>query len=139
MSTIINDHADAMIALLEADNVNPALMVFKGPAPQNTLPPYVCVYFADYDPQDADSTPLNGTSSRFVIRAYAHCVGGNETAAFAVAQRVRDAWLHARPAIGGRACMRIRREDGQPVQRDETTGLLVQDKLDVYRLESEPG
>jgi hypothetical protein len=135
---MINTHADAIMALLDGDNTAPALVVFKGSVPAATAPPYVCVYFADADPEQPDSRPLDGTPQRFMIRAYVHSVGGNETAALAVAQRVRTALLNVVPNIAGRSCFPIRREEGQPIRRDESTGGLVQDKADVYRLESEP-
>jgi hypothetical protein len=135
---MISDHADAFVALLDADNTNPPLVVFKGKVPTGAQPPYACVYFADHDPEQPDSRPLDGTPQRFVMRAYIHSVGGNETASLAVAQRVRTALLNITPNIAGRICFPIRREDGQPVTGDESTGALVMSKADVYRLESEP-
>lgn len=139
---MINAHADAFIALLDADNVDPPLVVFKGGIPKNVdpapNPPYVVVYFADTDPESAESRSLAGRSQRFVQRAYVHCVGGNATAALAVAQRVRAALLDAVPTITGRQCFPIRREDSQPPRRDESTGQPVQDRVDTYRLESLP-
>lgn len=135
---MIQSHANAVLALLAAAAGTPALKVYDGAVPAGTVPPYVLVYFADYDPEGADSRPLTGASQRFVLRAYCHCVGGNQTAARAVAQRVRAALLDVIPSVSGRRCLPIRREDGQPTQRDESTGTLVQDKVDVYRLESVP-
>lgn len=139
---MINAHADAYMALLDADNTSPALVVFKGAIPK-TLdpapnPPYVVVYFADADPENAESRSLAGRSERFVQRAYCHCVGGSETAANSVAQRVRAALLDVAPVIAGRQCFRIRREDSQPARPDQSTGITVQDRIDVYRLESVP-
>ncbi len=139
---MINEHADAYMALLEADDASPALVVFKGGIPKTLMPPpdppYVVVHFVDMDPENAESRSLAGRSDRFVQRAYAHSVGGNETAAIAVAQRVRAAWLDVVPAIAGRQCFPIRREESQPPHRDESTGRTIHDRVDVYRLESLP-
>lgn len=132
------DHAAAFLALLDADNVSPALVVLDGHVPQGTVAPYVLVYFADDDPDEAESRPLTGASQRHVTRAYCHSVGGNQAAARAVAGRVRTALLDVVPTVSGRRCQPIRREDGQPTRRDESTGSLVQNKIDVYRLESVP-
>lgn len=135
---MIQDHADALLALLRADVGPPPLAVHDGRVPNAGVPPYVLVYFADTDPEEADSRPLTGRSERYVVRAYCHCVGGDQVAARAVAARVRAALLDAVPTVAGRRCHPIRREDGQPTTRDETTGTLVMDKIDVYRLESVP-
>lgn len=136
---MIDEHAAAVLALLDADNTSPALVVLDGKVPNGTLPPYVLVYVADSDPELADSTPLTGRSERYVMRAYCHSVGGNGQAARMVADRVRAALLDVVPTVAGRNCFPIRREDGQPPQRDESTGTTVIDKVDVYRLESLPG
>lgn len=135
---MINEHAAAMLALLDADNTPPALVVLDGKVPTGQTLPYVLVYFDDTDPELPDSRPLTGASQRHVQHAIAHCVGANAQAARMVADRVRAAWLDIVPTVAGRTCMPIRREDGQPPQRDEQTGQTVFDKIDVYRLESLP-
>lgn len=134
----INDHAFAMTNLLAAELGPPPLVWFDGHVPDGTSPPYALVYFADADPELPDSRPLDGKPQRFVQRAYVHSVGANATAARVVAERVRQAWLNVTPTIAGRSCFPIRREDGGPPQRAESTGGLVMDKTDIYRLESEP-
>jgi hypothetical protein len=131
-------HAQAVLALLDADNTSPALVVLDGKVPTAQLPPYVLVYFSDHDPDDAESRKLPGASTRHVTRAYCHSVGGDQTAARAVAVRVRTALLDVIPTVAGRVCWPIRREEGQPVQRDEQTGAAVWDKVDLYRVESLP-
>jgi hypothetical protein len=136
---VIDEHATAILALLDADNAPPALVVLDGKVPNGVVPPYVLVYFADNDPELADSTPLTGRSERYVLRAYCHSVGGSGQAARMVADRVRTALLDVTPTVTGRSCWAIRREDGQPTQRDESTGTPVMDKIDVYRIESVPG
>lgn len=132
------EHAAAVLALLDADNVPPALVVCNGYVPVGVLPPYVLVYFADADPELAESRSLAGASQRYVLRAICHSVAGNATAALALAARVRAALLDVRPTVTGRSCFPIRREDGQPLDRDESTGVLIVDKIDSYRLESVP-
>ncbi|WP_435871301.1 tail completion protein gp17 [Micromonospora tulbaghiae] len=117
---------------------SPSLVVHDGEVPDGAVPPYVVVYFDDTDPELPDSRPLDGQPKRFVLHIYAHCVGGHAIAARAVSQRVRGALLGMRPTVTGRQCFPIRREDGQPPRPDETTGRMVMDKIDLYRLESEP-
>lgn len=133
----VRGHADAVLALLAGASGTP-LKVYDGAVPTGGVPPYVLLYFADADPEAADNRPLEGGSQRFVLRVYAHCVGGNAAAARALGDRVRSALLDAVPVVAGRECFPIRREDGSPPQRDESTGTLVMDRVDVYRLESVP-
>lgn len=135
---MIQEHAAAILALLDADNTPPALVVLDGKVPTGQARPYVLVYCTDTNPELADSRPLTGASERFVMRAICHSVGDNGHAARMAADRVRAALLDVVPVVAGRNCMPIRREDGQPPQRDESTGVLVMDKVDVYRLESLP-
>lgn len=136
---MIDEHAAAILTLLDADNTPPALVVLDGRVPKDQARPYVLVYFDDTDPELAESRPLAGDSERHVLRAICHSVGDNGQAARMVADRVRAALLDVVPTVAGRTCMPIRREDGQPPQRDEQTGTLVMDKVDIYRLESLPG
>lgn len=136
---MITQHAAAMLTLLDADNTPPALVVLDGKVPTGQLPPYVLVYFATADPELAESASLTHRSERHVTRAYAHCVGGNATAARMVHDRVRAAWLDVIPTVAGRTCLPIRGEEGQPDDPDETTGTLITDQIGVYRLESLPG
>ncbi|MBX6358154.1 MAG: hypothetical protein IRZ05_20185 [Micromonosporaceae bacterium] len=132
---MIQAHADAILDLLRAD---PDLNVHDGHVPDGSEPPYVLVYIADSDPEQSNSHSLTAESERHVMWAYCHCVGANQIAARAVAQRVRAALLDVTPTIPGRVCWPIRREEGQPADRDESTGQVVVDLVDVYRLESVP-
>jgi hypothetical protein len=75
-----------------------------------------------------------GLSTTWTTRWYLHCVGANEYAAAAVRMRARVALLDFRPTIAGRNCGPIRLEASNPPQRDDSTGVLVVDALDVYRL-----
>jgi hypothetical protein len=138
---VIDEHAAAILALLDADNTAPALVVYDGKVPDGSPPPssnpYVLVYFAAYDSET--NRPLTLASQRAVVRAYCHSVGGNAKAARIVADRVRVALLDVVPTVAGRKCFPIRREDSQPPQRDESTGTTVMDQIDTYRAESIPG
>ena len=125
------------LALLQADLGPPPLVVFDGVVPNGTPvnAGYVLVYTTVSRPPDDPDSALNGRSGVWVARWICHCVGGNATAARAVAQRVRTALLDVRPTVAGLACGLIRMEgDSQPPRRDETTGALVMDAVETYRL-----
>lgn len=140
----IQAHAQAVLNLLDADNVPPALVVHDGVVPSGVDPktsPYVLVYFATSTPGAAaapDKVPLTHDSDVVQVDAYCHSVGGSGAAARIVATRVRAALLNVTPTISGRVCMPIRHVDNQPPRRDEGTGSLVVDAVDVYRLVSVP-
>ena len=132
--------ANAGIALLQADLGPPALVVYDGvvPASPDTNRGYVLVYTSVSRPSDDPDNSGDGKTRVWVARWICHCVGGTATSARAVAQRVRTALLDVRPTVTGfsaSAVGPIRMEgDSQPSQRDETTGVLVMDTVEVYRL-----
>lgn len=134
---MIEEHAQALLALLDADNTAPALVVYDGKVPSGIDPkatPYVLVYFDSNDPElDKEARPW-----LFEMVATCHSVGGNAQAARMVADRVRTALVGVRPTVAGRTCGPITREPGMPPQRDETTGSTVMDQVDLYRLRSLP-
>lgn len=139
---MIQDHANAFLALLRADS---QLTVYPEVEPDpdsdevvpaGALPPYVAVHI--HMQRDVGPT-LDMRSSRAVMRAYCHCVGGNDIAARAVAQRVAAAVLDVRPNVAGRNTFPIRHDQSVPPRPDKTTGALIVDQTDVYRLESVPG
>ncbi len=134
---MIDEHAAAVLGLLDADNTAPALNVHDGKVPPNTDPktaPYVLVYFDSNDPEfDKEAAPY-----RFEMTAICHSVGGSARAARMVADRVRAALLGVSPLVVGRACFPITREAGSPPDRDESTGSLVMDQIDVYTIRSIP-
>ena len=143
----IEAHARAVLDLLDADNADPALVVYDGKVPTNPStgksvpPPYVVVYLTVQTPSaemPPDSTSLDMDSDRVVLRAYLHSVGANAQAARMVADRCRTQLLGVTPTIAGRECWPIRQDEGLPATRDESTGTLVMDQVDVYRLESVP-
>jgi hypothetical protein len=145
--TIPEVHARAVLDLLAAAPGSPALVVHDGAVPKDPAtgkskpPPYVAVYFTIETPSGempADSASIEMDSDRVVLRAYFHNVGGNAAAARIVAGRSRGAVLGVTPTIAGRECWPIRQDEGRPAERDESTGVLVMDQVDVYRLESIP-
>ena len=134
----VQEHADAMLALARGPGPGSPLTVHDGALPKGAVPPYVLVYFTDNDPEEPDSRPLSGRPQRYVLRGIFHLVGENAAATRALGSKLRARLLNVVPAVAGRRCFPIRREDSLPPQRDESTGSLVMDRVDVYRLESEP-
>jgi hypothetical protein len=137
----IQQHAYAVLGLLAADVGPPPLAVYDGFVPNLTEPPYVVVYFSLISPEaesDTQTSNLLAESKRVDFWIYANCVGSNGIAARAVSGRVRSALLDVTPAVTGRFCWPIRHVENQPAVRDETTGRLVMNQVDVYRLSSIP-
>lgn len=135
----IQAHADAVLGLLRA---TASLTVYPEPdsvkqVPDDALPPYVSVYVTTrYDLGPS----LAMRSSRAVTTITCHCVGGNAIAARAVAQMVSGALLDIVPTIAGRRCFPIRQDPvDAPPRPDESTGSLVMDLVQQYRLETLPG
>ncbi len=134
---MIDAHASAVLALLDAVNDAPALNVHDGKVPSGVVvatSPYVLVYFDSGLP---DLT-FTGVTHTFELRITCHCVGGGAQAARMVADRVSAALLNVAPAVAGRSCFPIRWEDGAPPLREESTGSTVMDQVDVYVLRSIP-
>jgi hypothetical protein len=129
--------AQAVLTLLNSAVTSPR-KVFDGKVADGTDPratPYVLVYFDSNDPEaDFRASPW-----LFELTVTAHCVGGSALAARQVADMVRTALLGVAPSVAGRACWPIVREAGSPPQRDESTGTLIMDQIDVYVLRSVPG
>jgi hypothetical protein len=95
----------------------------------------VLVYTTISRPSDDPDNSSDGKTRVWVARWICHCVGGTAAGARGVAQRVRTALLDVRPTVAGLSCGPIRMEgDSQPPQRDETTGVLVMDAVETYRL-----
>ena len=129
---MIDEHVAAVLALLDTATTIP---VHDGKVPDGSTPPYVVVYFDSSDPE----FDFRAQAWQFVLTATLHSVGGNAQAARQIGDIVRSALLAVRPTISGRDCHPITREDGQPPQKDETTGQLVMDQVDQYVLRSVPG
>lgn len=133
----LDPHHVAILALLQAPGALPApIVAYTDAIPNGTLPPYVRVFLSVSYPGMED---LTNKSNRAVARAVCHCAGGSTDAADVVANAVRAALLDVVPTIAGRACFPIRNESTVGPRPDETTGVLVMDTVDVYRLESVPG
>lgn len=144
---MIQAHADAVLGLLRADpqlTVYPAASGQPGSAdgvvPLGATPPYVAVHLHVERPlgDGSGGEALDGLTSRAVCWIYLHCVGQDDIGARAVAQRAAALLLDKRPEITGRTAFPIRFDSGQPPRQDETTGSLVTELTDVYRLESVP-
>ena len=142
---VLQDHADAMLEPLRAELASPGPIPLYpaeagGPTtvPNGAAPPYVVAHFMpDYGMGDT----LDMRSTRFRMRAYAHCVGANDEAARGLADRVRAAWLDLRPAVPGRTSYPVRFEihRPQPPDSDESTGRATVTITVLYRLETVPG
>jgi hypothetical protein len=133
---------EEVLALLTAI---PNHTIHDGKVP-NTVPPvkppYTVVYFTIVTPggeQAPDAVDLIGNSDVINLKIYTHNVGGNAQAARAVSWKVRAALLNVKPVVPGRVCHPIRQEPDEPAPiRDESTGTLIMDLADVYRLRSVP-
>lgn len=138
---MIEAHAAVVLALLDAVNDAPPLVVSDGKAPtdpatnKTLAPPYIVAYF------DAGNPDLSfiGRSHTFQLGITLHSVGATARAARMVADRGRTALLDVVPAVAGRKCFPIRWDSGTPPRRDESTGVAVFDQVDVYALRSVPG
>jgi hypothetical protein len=103
--------------------------------------PYTVVYFTITTPGGEvapDAVDLTTMSDVIVLNIYTHNVGGNAAAARAVSWKVRAALLNVKPVVAGRKCHPIRHWDDAPPVRDESTGSMIMDLADVYRLRSVP-
>lgn len=128
--------ANAGLALLAADIGPPALRVYDGAVPAGTSAAagYVLVYTYIERPSEDPDNGLGGRSRVWVARWVCHCVGATAVAARGVAQRVRTALIDVQPTIAGLTTGLIRLEQAIPPERDETTGVLVMDAVETYRL-----
>lgn len=114
---------------------------YDGVVPPDAPLPYTLVYFTIVTPdgeQAPDAVNLIGNSDVINLHIYAHNVGGNAQAARAVGWKVRAALLNVKPVVAGRVCHPIRQVDDAPAVKDESTGKLIMDLADVYRLRSVP-
>lgn len=114
---------------------------YDGKVPDGIKPPYTVVYFTIQTPggeQAPDAVDLVGDSDVINLNIYAHNVGGNAQAARNMSWKVRAALLNVKPVVAGRVCHPIRQVDGAPPVKDESTGTLIMDLADVYRLRSVP-
>jgi hypothetical protein len=138
MTWPIQDHATAFLALLATDA---QLTTYDGAVPATPATQYALVYFYVETPDGLvapDKVPLTFDSDVINARAYVHCVGSDAIAARAISGRVRARVLNVTLTIANRACFPIRWAEGSPPRRDESTGPLVMDQVDVYGWTSNP-
>lgn len=141
MSWPIQDHADAVLGLLEADA---DLKVYDGLVPKGAAAPYVKVDLLVQTPDGLtapDKVPFSGDSDVIEMWIYCHCVGAGLNAgrsARAVSGRVRARLLNVKPTLPGRVVFPIRWREGQPPQPNEETLVPVVDLVDVYGFTSNP-
>jgi hypothetical protein len=134
----VQDHANAFLALLRTDA---QLVTYDGAVPKTPATQYALIYIYIETPDglaEPDKVPLTFDSDAINARVYVHCVGADAAAARAVAGRVRATVLNKTLTIANRSCFPIRWREGQPPQRNEETGVLVMDQVDVYGWSSVP-
>jgi hypothetical protein len=140
---VLQAHTRAVLALLDADNATPALVVCNGLVPDRVTPPYVLVYFALRTPAGTevpDMVSKEQTSDVIVTSAYCHSVAYDlPDAALGVAGRVRTQLRGVIPAIAGRVCFPILHAAGPPTGRDEKSQRAIFDHIDTYEFTSLPG
>lgn len=146
MTWPVQDLADAFLAqLAAAPGGPPSLAVYDGFVPDSPAAAYALVHFYIETPdglQAPDAVPLTFDSDVIDALAYVHCVGAEPQAARAaraVAGRVRAAVLNQALTVTGRQCFPIRWRQGQPPVRNEETGRVVFDQVDVYGFRAVPG
>jgi hypothetical protein len=137
VSNIYSEHADAVLALL---NARPELAdkVHDAVVPPKTVPPYVLVHMHRERPKGADGNNLGGESSQITYRAICHCIGRDAAAARAMAYQVEAALLDVTPEIVGRECGQVGLESAQSPGTNQETGVPVVDEIDTYRFVSHP-
>lgn len=119
--------AAALLALL---GTNANLTVVDGDVAVDQQPPYVVVYTAG-GPDEGDNLGLY--SNEATVRAYVHAVGETAAAARIVAGQAAATIIDQRLTVTGWSCGPIKRELSNPPERDESTGVVVMDQVDVYR------
>lgn len=135
----IQAHADAVLGLLVPAAVT--VPVLDGFVKPGTVRPYLLVYMYLETPdglEAPDAVSLNFDSDVVNFWIYCHCVGDDAKAARAVSAQARLALLNVTPVVGTRSCFPIRNRPGSPPRRDEETGPLVMDQVDVYTFRSIP-
>jgi hypothetical protein len=134
----VSTGATEVFALLDAI---PNHTTHDAKVPDDAVAPYTLVYFTVVTPSGdraADAVDLTFNSDVIDLLIYTHNVGNNAAAARGVQAKVRLALLNVRPVVAGRKCFPIRFYDDAPAIKDETTGKLIMDLADVYRLRSVP-
>jgi hypothetical protein len=137
----IQAHANAVLGLLVPPNVPATTAVYDGAVPNGAVLPYLLVYMYLMTPDGLaapDAVPLSFDSDVADFWIYCHCLGADGVAARAVSAQARLALLNVTPTVTNRLCFPIRWREGNPPRRDEETGPLVMDQVDVYGFRSVP-
>lgn len=125
--------ADEMLAAAVLDRLraNPYLTVHDGYVPDGAARPYVLVYMTGLD-LVGEHLPM--TSDTRTVRVYAHCVGDTAMSSRIIAGQVRTSLLDWQATAPGLVVFPARQEASNPPARDESTGELVMDQVDVYAI-----
>lgn len=138
MTWPVQELAASFLGLLRADV---DLSTYDSAVPPDPAQQYALVYFFIETPDGLvapEAVSLTFDSDVIDARAYVHCIGRNAVAARAISGRVRNAVLNKRLTVAGRSCFPVRWLEGSPPNRDEETGPLVMDQVDVYGFRSVP-
>lgn len=138
---IRQQHAAAFLALMGTGSP-----VYDGGVPDTPTgprkaPPYRVVHLQYETPaaaEDPARTGFEDSRHPLTLRAYVHSVGETARAARAVADHTYEQLLGAELDVPGRVSYRIRHEDSQPPDRDESTGVAVYAAVDVYAVTTVP-
>ena len=136
--TLDEQHAQVGLAALVANPSLTSSRVFDGRVPDGTDPAlgYVLLYTSVAWPRDGIGTALTEQQVTITATFTCHCVGLNAQAARAVGMEVRSSLLNLKPSISGRSCSPIKQDESLPPDRDESTGRLVMDQVQVYSFTS---
>lgn len=139
-------HAAAVLAQLAAAPGSPAMVVHDGKVPDTgsagSLPPYVVVRFVFRKLTATESpatTTLSFDSVTYQVEATLHCVGADARATRGVATRAETQLLNWRPTVAGRSCSPMRQVESTTLEANEQMGVSVEQQVDAYRFQSQPG
>lgn len=144
--TTRQNHATPIIARLQAAPGSPAMVVHDGKVPDapdpGSLPPYVVVRFAFRKLTAGESpatTSLTFDSVTYRIDVTVHSVGVDARATRGVATRAETQLLNWMPTVTGRTCSPLRQVESTTLAPNDQMGVSVEQQVDVYRFQSQPG
>lgn len=141
---IRQDHAAAFLALMAT--FPSGAPVYDGEVPKQAdgtrmEPPYRLVHFQFTTPGAVDRPDLidiEDATRPLEMRAFVHSAADTARAARAVADQTYTVVADQELVVTGRTSFRVRHEDSQPPDRDESTGETIFAAVDVYRMTSLP-
>jgi hypothetical protein len=141
---IRQDHAAAFLALMAT--FAGGAPVFDGEVPEEedgtrAEPPYRLVHFQFLSPGSEDRPDLidiEDATRPLEMRAFVHSVAETARAARSLADQTYSVVADQELVVAGRTSFRVRHEDSQPPDRDQSTGVTVFSAVDVYRMTSMP-